>query len=53
LANGIAKSKLAQTITNQQHFGLRVPKSYVARMRKGDPDDPLLRQVLPLTKEHR
>ncbi|RKZ37283.1 MAG: EF-P beta-lysylation protein EpmB [Gammaproteobacteria bacterium] len=43
---------LAQTITNQQHFGLRVPKSYVARMRKGDPDDPLLRQVLPLTKEH-
>ncbi len=28
-------------------FGLRVPRSFVARMRRGDPDDPLLRQVLP------
>lgn len=28
-------------------FQLRVPRSYVARMRKGDLDDPLLRQVLP------
>lgn len=28
-------------------FPLRVPDSYVARMRRGDPDDPLLRQVLP------
>jgi EF-P beta-lysylation protein EpmB len=32
-------------------FGLRVPRSYVARMRHGDPDDPLLRQVLPLGEE--
>lgn len=28
-------------------FPLRVPRSFVARMRPGDPDDPLLRQVLP------
>lgn len=28
-------------------FPLRVPLSYVQRMRPGDPDDPLLRQVLP------
>jgi EF-P beta-lysylation protein EpmB len=28
-------------------FAMRVPESYVARMRPGDPDDPLLRQVLP------
>jgi len=28
-------------------FRLRVPRGYVARMRRGDPDDPLLRQVLP------
>lgn len=28
-------------------FPMRVPESYVARMRFGDPDDPLLRQVLP------
>ncbi len=28
-------------------FPLRVPRGFVARMRRGDPDDPLLRQVLP------
>jgi EF-P beta-lysylation protein EpmB len=32
-------------------FGLRVPRSYVARMRHGDPHDHLLRQVLPLGDE--
>ncbi len=32
-------------------FPLRVPRAFVARMRKGDPDDPLLRQVLPLGME--
>lgn len=32
-------------------FGLRVPRGFVARMRRGDADDPLLRQVLPLAAE--
>jgi len=32
-------------------FRLRVPRGFVARMRPGDPDDPLLRQVLPLEDE--
>lgn len=32
-------------------FALRVPRGYVARMRKGDPEDPLLRQVLPVAAE--
>lgn len=32
-------------------FPLRVPRGFVARMRHGDPDDPLLRQVLPLDLE--
>lgn len=32
-------------------FGLRVTRSYLARMRRGDVNDPLLRQVLPLTEE--
>ncbi len=32
-------------------FPLRVPRSFVARMRPGDPDDPLLRQVLPAAEE--
>lgn len=32
-------------------FPLRVPRGFLARMRKGDPSDPLLRQVLPLGEE--
>lgn len=32
-------------------FPLRVPRGYVARMRCGDPTDPLLAQVLPLAAE--
>ncbi len=32
-------------------FPLRVPRGFVARMRRGDPHDPLLRQVLPLAEE--
>ena len=32
-------------------FPLRVPRGFLARMRKGDPHDPLLRQVLPLGEE--
>lgn len=34
-----------------EQFPLIVPRSYVARMRLRDPDDPLLRQVLPLDAE--
>ena len=34
-------------------FPLRVPRGFVARMRHGDPSDPLLRQVLPLDDEMR
>jgi EF-P beta-lysylation protein EpmB len=32
-------------------FPLRVPEPYFQRIRKGDPHDPLLRQVLPLHEE--
>ncbi len=32
-------------------FPLRVPRPYLARMRRGDPRDPLLLQVLPATAE--
>jgi EF-P beta-lysylation protein EpmB len=38
-----------QPATDQ--FPLLVPRSFAARMRKGDPDDPLLRQVLPDPRE--
>lgn len=34
-----------------QQFRLFVPRGFLARMRPGDPADPLLRQVLPLTEE--
>jgi EF-P beta-lysylation protein EpmB len=39
----------ARLATDQ--FPLRVPRGYVARMQKGNPADPLLRQVLPLGEE--
>jgi EF-P beta-lysylation protein EpmB len=32
-------------------FPLRVPRAFVDRIRAGDPDDPLLRQVLPSARE--
>ncbi len=34
-------------------FPVVVPREYLARIRPGDPDDPLLRQVLPLDAEGR
>jgi EF-P beta-lysylation protein EpmB len=32
-------------------FSLRVPRGFIRRMRRGDPNDPLLLQVLPLGRE--
>jgi EF-P beta-lysylation protein EpmB len=32
-------------------FPVRVPEPFLSRMRKGDPADPLLRQILPLHEE--
>jgi EF-P beta-lysylation protein EpmB len=32
-------------------FGLRVPRGFLARIRRGDIDDPVLRQILPLGAE--
>lgn len=34
-----------------RHFPLRVPQAFIERMETGNPDDPLLRQVLPIQKE--
>src|SRR5216683_2818894 len=36
-----------------RQFPLRVPRGFIARMRRGDTHDPLLRQVLPLDAECR
>lgn len=46
LAAGISDAAAAQ-------FPLRVPRGFAARMRRGDPRDPLLRQVLPVLEEDR
>lgn len=42
---------LDQPALAEAPFPLRVPLSYVRRMRRGDPHDPLLRQVLPSRAE--
>ncbi len=41
----------ADALRSVHSFGLRVPRGFVTRMRRGDPDDPLLRQVLPVHRE--
>ncbi|HUY87640.1 MAG TPA: EF-P beta-lysylation protein EpmB [Pirellulales bacterium] len=41
----------AAAVRAAESFGLFAPRGYVARMRTGDPYDPLLRQVLPLGEE--
>jgi len=50
-ALGLDRSLLAPAHLAAASFRLRVPRSYVARMRPGDPADPLLRQVLPVESE--
>src|SRR6185436_4221572 len=50
-ALGLDSALIAPARAAAAQFRLRVPLSYVARMRHGDPDDPLLRQVLPLAAE--
>jgi EF-P beta-lysylation protein EpmB len=42
---------VAPAVKAAELFGLFAPRPFVARMRPGDPHDPLLRQVLPLTAE--
>lgn len=42
--------QVASEATRRQ-FPLRVPRGYIARMRKGDPNDPLFRQVFPFIAE--
>ena len=45
------KASLPAALAACQDFPLRVPRPYIARMRRGDFDDPLLKQVLPLGAE--
>lgn len=47
----LSEHPIARRIDAGPQFPLRVPLSYVNRMTPGDPDDPLLLQVLPLAIE--
>jgi EF-P beta-lysylation protein EpmB len=50
-AVGLTPEQLPALDPMPQPFALRVPRGFVARMRRGDPNDPLLLQVLPLAAE--
>ncbi len=52
-ALGIDPGRIDSGIDCDSPFPLRVPRAYARRMRRGDPADPLLRQVLPVTAERR
>lgn len=45
------RAALGEAAIEPAEFPLLVPRGYAARMRKRDPHDPLLRQVLPLASE--
>ena len=47
----LPESFLAGAILANKIFPLRVPQGYLQRIKKGDPDDPLLRQILPYRSE--
>lgn len=49
---GLSEDQFPQGILDQPGFPLRVPRDYAARMRRGDPDDPLLLQVLSQQTEN-
>lgn len=52
-ALGLDAAALGVSDEAATQFALRVPRGFVARMRPGDPHDPLLRQVLPIDAESR
>ncbi|MCC5887854.1 MAG: EF-P beta-lysylation protein EpmB [Gammaproteobacteria bacterium] len=47
----LSQHPLAATLQPGPSFPVRVPEPYLACMRRGDPEDPLLRQVLALADE--
>jgi EF-P beta-lysylation protein EpmB len=48
---GLDPALVAPAFAAAREFALRVPRGYVARMRRADPRDPLLLQVLPGAEE--
>ncbi|MFT3741264.1 MAG: EF-P beta-lysylation protein EpmB [Gammaproteobacteria bacterium] len=47
----LSPQQVPELMTHLNSFSLKVPHSFVARMQKGNPQDPLLRQVLPIIAE--
>lgn len=39
------------TLDQKSEFALRVPRAFADRIEKGNPNDPLLKQILPLSQE--
>jgi EF-P beta-lysylation protein EpmB len=50
-ALGLSPTLTAPAAAAGAAFPMRVPVSFLRRIRPGDPDDPLLRQVLPVQEE--
>jgi EF-P beta-lysylation protein EpmB len=50
-ALGLDRGEVSDPCAGNGEFALRVPRSYLARMRAGDPEDPLLAQVWPSARE--
>lgn len=48
---GLPAEVAEQAANASRQFPLFVPRPFLARMRRGDPGDPLVRQVLPLAAE--
>jgi len=48
---GLDTDLLPAARTANERFALRVPAPFLARIKPGDPDDPLLKQVLPAAAE--
>ena len=46
------QSKMSEATQAPVAFPLKAPESYLKRIRKYDPSDPLLRQILPLQEEN-
>ncbi|MCW9000418.1 MAG: 4Fe-4S cluster-binding domain-containing protein, partial [Kangiellaceae bacterium] len=48
---GLGSHPLAEQVVTQSNFRMRVPQPFIDKMGYGDPNDPLLLQVLPVNQE--
>ena len=48
---GLDSSLLPAALSASKDFSMRIPRPYIARMERSNPNDPLLKQVLPLAEE--